>query len=430
MHLDKISDTGNAKRSRTANILDAAVEYFVQILVTGAFLAALLTKNGVPDSLVGILSSFVSLTCVFQIFSEYTLKHISGIKKAIIFLVSANELIFLFLYVIPIFSVSSTVKCVIFVVSLFAAYALYNLEQPFKFAWYMYYVSSEERGRFTAKKEIISLVGGVAFSFIMGFVSDKLNYAGKENTAFLVSALTMFFLCALHFAIIFFTPENSMEVSHYGKGVFTSFRVLKIPSMSAIIVLEILWKSSQMITTSFYGTYQISELAFTLTFVSFLTMVESVVRIVFSPLMGKITDRFGLRTSLCACFTAAVLCTVSMIFCTPSTGKFTYILYSVFHGIAMSGVNSGLKNISLYCVPQNELTAALGVKDAIGGVCGFLAATVASIFLSKIQTHGGIFIFGIRMYAQQLFSLVGALLIAIALIWTAVMLKGLKNNKV
>lgn len=430
MSTDKIFDTRNAKRSKTANILDAAVEYFVQILVTEAFLATLLTKNGVPDSLVGILSSFVSLTCIFQIFSEHTLKYISGIKRAIIFLVSANELIFLFLYVIPIFSVSSTVKCVIFVISLFAAYALYNLEQPFKFAWYMYYVSPEERGRFTAKKEIVSLIGGVVLSFIMGAVSDKLNSVGKENTAFLVSALTMFFLCAVHFVIIFLTPENSMEVSHCGKGIFSSFRVLKIPSMTAIIVLEILWKSSQMITTSFYGTYQISELMFTLTFVSFLTMVESVVRIVVSPLTGKITDRFGLRTSLCTCFTAAVLCTVSMVFCTPSTGKFTFILYRVFHGIAMSGVGGGLKNISLYYVPQSEMTAALGVKDAIGGVCGFLTAAVASVFLSKIQAHGGIFIFGIRMYAQQLFSLVGAILIAVALICTAVMLKGLKNNKV
>ena len=55
--------------SRLCYIIEAALEYFISLLVTGAYLARITGALGFSDSLTGILSSFVSLGCVFQLSS-------------------------------------------------------------------------------------------------------------------------------------------------------------------------------------------------------------------------------------------------------------------------------------------------------------------------------------------------------------------------
>ena len=57
------------KRSRAAYMAQCTFEYFVSLLVADAFLAKVLTALGMSDFLVGIISSFISLSFVFQLLS-------------------------------------------------------------------------------------------------------------------------------------------------------------------------------------------------------------------------------------------------------------------------------------------------------------------------------------------------------------------------
>ena len=59
------------KISRILYIIEAAIEYFISILVAGSFLATLTKELGISDSLTGILSSVISLGCLFQLFSIF-----------------------------------------------------------------------------------------------------------------------------------------------------------------------------------------------------------------------------------------------------------------------------------------------------------------------------------------------------------------------
>lgn len=56
-----IYDSPEYKRSRGAYIVQCAMYYLVTLLVTDVFLAKLLGSIGIKDSLIGIISSFVSL---------------------------------------------------------------------------------------------------------------------------------------------------------------------------------------------------------------------------------------------------------------------------------------------------------------------------------------------------------------------------------
>ena len=49
-------------------IFEAALEYLISILVPGSFLATITKELGISDSLTGILSSVISLGCLFQLY--------------------------------------------------------------------------------------------------------------------------------------------------------------------------------------------------------------------------------------------------------------------------------------------------------------------------------------------------------------------------
>ena len=147
-------------------IIQAAVEYLVSILVTGAFLATITKELGFSDGLTGIVSAIISLGCLFQLLSV-TIRR--NVKRTVIVLSLTNQVLFLLLYVIPLSGAAKPVKTVTFVVSIVLAYLIYNIIHPKKFNWLMSTVEDGHRGTFTATKEIVSLISGVAFSF------------GKEN---------------------------------------------------------------------------------------------------------------------------------------------------------------------------------------------------------------------------------------------------------
>ena len=52
-------------------IIEATLEYLVSILVAGSFLATLTKQLGIRDELTGIISSFISLGCAFQLLSVF-----------------------------------------------------------------------------------------------------------------------------------------------------------------------------------------------------------------------------------------------------------------------------------------------------------------------------------------------------------------------
>lgn len=63
-----MKDNDIYKGSRIAYIFEQMFEYFVLLLITGGFLVNLLAKIGISNTLNGIISSFVVLSCTAQVF--------------------------------------------------------------------------------------------------------------------------------------------------------------------------------------------------------------------------------------------------------------------------------------------------------------------------------------------------------------------------
>lgn len=415
------------KKSRLMYIFEAALEYLVSILVANSFLATLTKYIGMSDGLTGIISSFISLGCVFQLISLFIRR--PRMKPFVVTFSIINQLLFLLLYVIPVINISGTIKAVIFTVSIFTAYLTYNIAHPAKINWFMSLVDDGIRGRFTANKEIVSLLSGMVFTYAMGSLVDRFEAAGKIEMAFIVSAVVIFVLMVLHTLTMLFSKEKDIyKVGTEKMGIFREkVAVLKDKNVIRVTVVFILWNIAMYSTLPFFGTYQIKELGFSLTFVSVLQIVSGFLRMTFSRFMGSFADKKSFAVMIRLCFTIAAVGFVFTVFCVPKNGRLFFAAYSALNAIAMSGINSALINLVFDSVEPEKRADSLAISQALSGVAGFLSTLCISALVMHIQRSGNIF-FGINIYAQQVASFIGLIFTLASIVYVSVFLIGKKGK--
>ena len=264
------------KRSRALYIVEAGLEYLISILFAESFLPRLTGQDGLnlSDSVRGIVSSIITLGCVFQLIAMLLRR--GRAKPLVLTLSIANQLIFMMLYVIPVFNASIDAKRVIFIVGILLAYLLYYIAHPQKINWLMSLVDDDKRGKFTAKKEIISLVMGMVFSVVMGSVIDKLQAKGEHNNAFLTLAITVFVLMVLHSLTMIFSVEKPQpkQKKDVGREFFATFKNKGVIMVSIVFVL---WNIATCSSKPFYGSFMENahELDFDATFLAILSIISA-----------------------------------------------------------------------------------------------------------------------------------------------------------
>ena len=384
-------------------IVYAAVEYLVYILVNGSFLATLTTELGMSDSLTGILSSFVSLGCVFQLISVALRP--KKIKLFVTVFNVLNQLLFTLLYVFPFFPLQKELRIWAFIATVLLSYFFFYVAAPKKTNWFMSKVDDHNRGRFTADKEIVSLIAGMAFSFGMGTLVDHFKAQNEMRTAFVICAATILGLMVIQAALSLGVTEQEDIPTQKSNPLNAFADLLKDKNVVKVTILFAIWNIAQYATLPFYSTYLIKELGFSLQLVSILSMVGSVARILVSRFWGSYADKHSFAAMVRLCYGVAAVAFLSMIFAVPANGIFTYSLYIIAHSVAMGGINSSLMNLVFDYAPTEKRADALALNQTVGGLIGFGTTLVFSALVTHVQTSGNVF-FGLPVYAQQLTSVV------------------------
>lgn len=407
--------------SRIFYLIEAALEYFIAIMVGDSYLAKISSDLGASTALTGVLYSFVSLGCAFQILAVLLVGK-TPVKRWITPLHIVNQIAFMLVWATPLFKAPATLKIVFFVVLLLFGQIISNIVMPAKINWFMSLVADGERGSFTATKEILSLMGGMVFSLVMGNVVDRFEAAGNMRGAFITISVTLGVLTLLHTLTLVFSREKPTEATH--TRVFDNIKGLaRDKSLFRVIGVTVLWYIVNYITTPFYGSYRIGELGFSMTFCAVLTMMYSVVRSLCSRPLGRYADRHGFTGMLLICFLIQGAALAVNVFTVPANGKILYTTFYLLNAIAMAGINSAQINLIYDYVEPDKRTSALALSNAIAGVAGFLATLAVTPLVGYIQQNGNR-IFGINLYAQQFLSALGVLGIAGILVYILLVLKG------
>ena len=420
-----VKEKDEYKFSRFMYILEAAFEYLIALLVSGKFLAKLTNNIGLSDGVTGVLSAFASLGCGFQIFSIF-LSGKKRVKRWVSVLHSINQLFFALLYVVPVVPVSKTVKTVAFVAFLLIAHVINNIVNSPKINWFMSLVEDKKRGAFTANKEIVSLIGGATFSFLMGSVIDYFESINNINGAFVFSAITVFVLAILHTATLLFSKEKETEGKEKTPLKPLLKELVRDKNLFKIILVSVFWNVAHYVATPFFGSYQEKELAFSDSFYALIIAIGSFARAVFSRPLGKYADKYSFRKMLNVCFWVEVVAFFVGAFITPSNGKVMYTLYYVLYLIGMAGINSGAINLIYDYVETDKRMAAFALKNAFAGFAGFFTTLAVSPLIGYIQGKGNRFL-GLNVYAQQITSSFACVLVILLIVYLNTVVKKIRR---
>lgn len=405
-----MSDNVKKSNHKLFYTIEAAIEYFISILVSGAFLTNMLNAIGVSDAVSGIITSLTVFTQCFQIASSHLTHSKGSLRRKVSILLLINELLFALLYMVPFVSVGKGAKTVIFVIMLITSRAVMNYAVPSKLNWLISKVPSETLGDFTAKKEMTSLLSGMAFTYIMGALSDYFSEKGDIRTGFIINALVICVLCALHIYLLSKCDrpdEVKTDVRTDERKLF--METLKDKNFRKLLLVDILWHVNS-IATSFFGVYQLNTLGYSMKTVSLIAIISSFSRAVLSLPMGHIADKTSWANLLRISFGIAGAAYLCVFFAKPGLlGAVMFALYSILHSVSLAGINGGLVNVTFGYISREKRTSVIGIRYCVGGITGFLATLAGSAVVEHIQNNGNTLL-GYEMYPQQILSLVVCIL--------------------
>ena len=418
------------RSSRVGNIISAALEYFISMLVIDSYLAKLTTDIGISDSVTGILTSFVSLGFGFQLFAIFLINK-KPVKRWVTALTIINQLFFAFVYVIPFFEMSKTVKTVLFVAMLLLAHIILNVSSPAKIDWHMRLVDDDKRGRFTALKEIVSLLGGMVFSFVIGTVIDTCEANGNLHGAFIFCAVGILGLMVIDtVALLLMKEKPHEEIGECEKVPVMKVvgQILRDKKIFKVLLVSVIWYVALYSTIPFYGTYKIKELGFSMTLVSILSAAYAIARSLASRPLGRYADKHSFTRMLNICFVIVFVAYSINMFTVPANGKVFYTIYYMLYAIAMGGINSAGTNLIYDFVEPDKRVAALALQHTLAGFAGFFATILVGFLVDYIQKSGNTFL-GMNVYAQQVVSAIGAIVVLLALLYLNTVVKKMQRER-
>jgi len=402
------------RTGRICYIIEAALEYFISLLISGAYLARITSALGFSDSLTGILSSFLTLSCLFQLGSIVFFKNVARVKKPIIFCHLANQSLFALVYLIPVLKLGRDAKTLLFILCFCGGSIISKLIASPKVSWLRGLVPDKNRGSYTATLEIVSLISGMIFTFIAGSVIDGLEANGDQRLSFIIGSITIAVLMVLHTISLLPVKDRAVSSSADEKGSLKELAKNKM--YLATLPIMIVWNIASCCAIPFFGAYQIKELGFSMTFVSVISIISGIIRALISPYIGKYADRHSFIRMVLPCFMLACSAFIINSFTVPANGKILGVIYNCLLAVSQAGIGSALSNMIFDHVKGKNRISAISLSSALGGVCGFLSTCVMSLMVTHIQNNGNR-LFGIPLYPTQFAYALGAFIVIMLMIY-------------
>lgn len=410
-------DSPEYKRSRKAIIVQSMADYLASLLVIDAYIAQLLSSIGISDSLIGIISSFVSLAFIIELASIFIARKNVGAKKTVILCHTASILLFMLLYLIPFMPAGKGTKTALAVLGILFAYGLKYIVSSIRFKWTNSFISPKGRGIFSATNEIVSLSSGMIFTAVAGFVVDKFISLDNLNGAFLFIAAALMILNVCNLISYIFVkkdiPDDSSKESVPMSEIYEN--TLKKPGYKKVLIFTILWKVAIYFTVGFLGIFKTKDLMMSMVTIQVISIVSSLARIAVSSKFGRYSDRHSCEEGMKLALYFAAAAFFINIFTTADTWFFI-ILFSLLFHCSDAGLVANSTNVLFRHVDIKYISYAVAVKNCIGGICGFLASVAGGVIMEFIQSHDNM-IFGVHIYGQQVLSAITFILLVVTIIF-------------
>ena len=435
-----IYDSAEYKKSRYAYMMECTFEYFVALLIGDAYLASLLTSIGMPDSMVGIVSSVASLLFCFQLLTMVFVQRVKNVKLFATLIHVGGRLFYVTLYLIPFFGfIPKEYKGTVAIVCLVLAYCGYYLVTSMIYKWGNSFVHPSKRATFSATKEMISLICGMAFTFTMGriidtkyTVYDESGVAIITDKGFILIAVTIFVAIVLDTICLLIMKKE--DTDHAVVEIEPIRNVLgnlfKNKSFVYLVILDCMHKAAMYTFAGFVGTFKLKELAMSVGTITLISVISSGVRFLASRPIGRFSDKTSFVTGITLGLVIKALGYIFVIFIKPEMW-WMIAGYQILYNVSVAATSQNLLNAVYSYVDKEHFVQATSIKNGLSGVLGFFVSLGAGAILKAIQeSENGMFsLFGIQLYAQQVLALIAFLLTAVAFVFAQTVVRKQKVMK-
>ena len=394
----------------------ALFDHFISLLVSGAYLAKLTTSVGISDSMTAILSAIITLSGVFQVFS-ILLAHKTPVKTWVIPTIFITSILFSLLYLIPLIGLKGNLS-VLFLVVIIIANALKSVVSPILSNWFLNLVSSQNRGMYSSKIVMVSIIGGTIYTLIIGALVDKMEALGKAQDAFKILMGLILVLIIGQILPLILSKEKH-DVIDKKIGFFSPVRSLvRNKSYRTAVIVFALFGFASGLTTPFLGTYQINELGFSMSTIAIMDTIVNAICVAALAFFGRYSFTHSKKNIISLSYLFAILAFVLLIISTPSIALITFPAYRAVLTFYSSANCVSASNYLFEVTPPEDRTAAISISTICSGLSGFCATLIASVIFDAVQKNG-FSIFGIRLYAQQVMAIISlVIIIALSVFWT------------
>jgi len=425
-----IYDSKEYKKSRFAYMMECTFEYFVALLVADAYLSSLLTAIGMPDSMVGIVSSIASVAFCFQLLTVLFVQRVKNVKRFSTIIHLVGRLFYVALYLIPFFGfIPKEYKAIIAVVCIVLAYFGYYVVTSMIYKWGNSFVHPTKRATFSATKEMLSLICGMAFTFTMGQLIDtKFTVDGQvTDGGFILIAVTIVAAIVLDCICLLIMKKedehhHSVEIEPIGKVIVDLF---KNKPYVYLVILDCMHKAAMYTITGFMGTFKLKELAMSVGLVSIVNIIANAGRFAVSRPLGRFSDKTSFATGITLGLVFKAIGYIFIMFITPGTW-WMIIGYQLLYNISVAATSQNLLNSVYSYVDKDHFVQAVSIKNCISGVLGFFVSLGAGAIVSAIQGEDGLGmfnLFGFDVYAQQVLAIIAFVLTVVAFLFAQLVVR-------
>lgn len=381
-------------------------------LTTGAFLSGYASSLGATDSINGIIGSLPLLLCLLQMFSAVLLESMSRRKTILTAFSLIHRLLLSSVFFVPLFIENPGIRLLALVGIYGAAHFFGAFIGTGIGNWILQLVPSTIRGKYLGKKDSFAFGMSTAISLLMGRVMDWFRSGDMEQLGFYVVGFVVFALACLDFWCLSSIKEPE-SIPHVQKLRDSILSPLADKEYRKVMFSYMFWNVALQVAGPFFSVYMVTGLKLDYTYITFLGLISSTLRIIASSLWGKLADRTSWLFVTRASMGLLGLIHASWLFMTPETCYVLQPPLQALSGIAWGGIAISVFHLQYHYAPTEKRVPYVSANSSYAGLSGFLATLIGALLLKVLPS---IQILGFPMGGMQmLFLLSGTLIIGCVL---------------